>query len=197
MALDFSLIKQSTEYSISQIDKRISTECPYVFLLENFLDPLLIEKLYKYITTADNWVEQEDYHPGDYQNNRLKINWESDTVIEEAHVVFENLTDAINQIYKRNNKFVGINLWKDINGYQIPRHADNPDIDIAMQIYLNSEQGNLGTKFEYQDVTIETPYSQNCGYIMDNEGKIIHYFDSAIPPNYVRYSIYAIWTKIQ
>lgn len=195
MALDFALIDQSTRYSIDQLNKKIPTDCPYIFILSNFINPVLLEKLYRYALDSNDWCEQERYGSSLYEPNRFKINWKADSVIEEIHTVFENLTDTFNQVYKKNYKFSGINLWKDSSGYNITRHVDNPTIDLSIQIYLNDSNCDLGTKFEYANATIKTPYIKNFGYIMDNDGKIIHYFDSLIPPDYTRYSLYAIWSN--
>jgi hypothetical protein len=198
MALDFTLIEKATNYSIDQFNKRTLTDCPYIFILNEFLDPELLEKLYKFALTNNEWIMQKDYTKIEmYRNNRFKLNWESDTVVEETHIVLENLTEVFNQFYNKNNKFLGINLWKDITGFSLAKHIDNPDIDLSMQIYLNSSADDLGTKFTYQNITINTPYIKNHGYIMDNLGKVAHYFDAEIPLDYSRYSLYAIWTKIQ
>jgi hypothetical protein len=195
MAIDFTLIEQSTKYSIGQINEKIPTVCPYVFILPNFIDPTLLGKLYQYSLVSNNWCEQELYGSLLYATNRFKINWEADTVIEEVHTVFENLTDTLNQVYKKNYKFLGINLWKDSAGFHTIKHVDNPGIDLSIQIYLNDIECDLGTKFEYANTTIKTPYIKNFGYMMDNDGKITHYFDSVIPPDYTRYSLYAIWSN--
>ena len=195
MAIDFALIDQATQYSIDQLAQKISTQCPYISILPNFIDPALLEKLYNYALVSDCWSKQEKYGSSFYETNRFKINWEPDTVIEEVHTVFENLTDTFNQVYKKNYKFSGINLWKDSAGFHTIRHIDNPTIDLSIQIYLNDTDCDLGTKFEYANTTIKTPYLKNFGYIMNNDGKIIHYFDSEIPPEYTRYSLYAIWAN--
>lgn len=197
MALDFTLIEKATNYSIDQFNKKTLTDCPYIFTLNEFLYPELLEKLYKFLLSNNNWTGQEDYKNVGHRDSRFKLNWESDTVIEEAHVVLENLTEVFNQFYNKNNKFLGINLWKDVTGFSLTTHIDNPDIDLAMQIYLNNGTDDLGTKFTYQNIIINSPYIKNHGYIMDNLGKVVHYFDSKIPLDYARYSLYAIWTKIQ
>jgi hypothetical protein len=197
MPLDFTLIEKATNYSIDQFDKKTSTDCPYIFILHEFLDPELLEKLYKFALFNNNWSIQEDYKKIGYRDSRFKLNWASDTVIEETHIVLENLTQVLNQFYNKNNKFLGINLWKDVTGFSLSKHVDNPDIDLAMQIYLNNGSDDLGTTFTYQDTIVKTPYIENHGYIMDNLGKVLHYFDSTIPVDYTRYSLYAIWTKIQ
>lgn len=197
MALDFTLIEKATNYSIDQFNKKTLTDCPYIFTLNEFLYPELLEKLYKFLLSNNNWTVQEDYKNVGHRDSRFKLNWESDTVVEEAHIVLENLTEVFNQFYNKNNKFLGINLWKDITGFSLAKHIDNPDIDLSLQIYLNSSADDLGTKFTYQNITINTPYIKNHGYIMDNLGKVVHYFDSTIPSDYARYSLYAIWTKIQ
>ena len=39
--------------------------------------------------------------------------WLADTVIEEAHTMFENLTEVLNTKFNRTNTFLGISIWRD------------------------------------------------------------------------------------
>ena len=107
MPLDFDLIDRSTEYSTKQIQNLINTECPYLFFLDSFIDPELLEKLLNFISTEELiWLPETNQ---EYQN-RLKLNWVFDTVVEETHIVLENLTTELNLKFNRNNKFLGLSV---------------------------------------------------------------------------------------
>jgi hypothetical protein len=193
MPLNFDLIKQATAYSLERLNYRIPTPSSKLHFLESFIDPELSNKLLSFIQTDDIlWSPEKDQN---YQT-RGKLNWVFDSVIEEAHIVLENLTDKINELYQREVYFQGISVWRDIYPYTIETHRDNPEINIAVQIYLSGNGSELGTKFNYDNQVIQTPYTKDSGYIQDNtDDRTNHYFDSTIPPDHTRYSLYAIWGK--
>jgi len=190
MPLDFDLIERATDYSTQQLEKLQASDCPYVFLLSQFLYPKLINKFNQYVMEIDNdkWERTGSSH-------RKKLCWIPDTVYEEVHIVFSNLTKNLEEIFNRKNSFLGINIWKDTEGYQILKHIDMPKLDLSIQLYLNSADTNLATTFDYDNKIIQPEYKKNCGYLMDQRGKIIHYMNNLVPKNYVRYSVYAMWTS--
>jgi hypothetical protein len=192
MPLDFTLIDNSTVYSLDKLTSKTSTISPNLFLLDSFLHPQLLAKLNDYILNT-----KLDWHIDPYQatKNRLKINWVADTVIEEVHIVMENLTTALNQHFNRSNKFLGITIWKDQEGYTIERHRDRALIDLAIQIYLFGGTDDLGTKFEYNNTIISADYKENSGYLQDNQTGVVHYLDNPVPKDHIRYSLYVIWTR--
>lgn len=192
MGLDFSLIKTSTQNALDNLNKLQKTECPAVFLISNIISDSLLKKLIDYIHDTTLW--EIDIKNGVHYKNRLKLNWEAETVIEELHIVFESLTDVLNKRFNRNNQFLGITVWKDLENYTIAPHCDNRIIDISMQIYLTEGVPGLGTVFKYNDTLITANYQKNHGYIMDNRQYITHYLANSVPPGHVRYSVYAIWT---
>ena len=151
MSLDVKLIETSTEYSLDKLASRTSTECPYIFLLDDFLYPPLLEKLFNFVTTTELTWELVEYQE---QFNRHKISWLADSVIEETHIVIQNLTTDINLIVNKPQKFIGINIWKDMHPYTIKGHSDKELISSAMQIYLNSTNINLATQFSHYGTII-------------------------------------------
>jgi hypothetical protein len=171
---------------------KTTTVSPGLFLLESFLHPILLSKLNDYIINTDLAWQIEPYQA---TKNRLKINWVADTVIEEVHIVMKNLTAELNRQFNRSNKFLGITIWKDQEGYTIERHKDRALIDLAIQIYLFGGTEDLGTKFEYNNTIISADYKENSGYLQDNQLGIMHYLDTPVPKDHNRYSLYAIWTK--
>jgi hypothetical protein len=194
MTLKFNLIEKSTQYSIDNLKNIERTDCPYLFFLKSFINPELLDKLLKYISTEElSWVTETNQ---EYQN-RLKLNWVFDTVVEEVHIVLENLTVELNQKFNRNNKFIGLTVWKDQEGYTIGKHdKDNSIIDLAIQIYLTEGVADLGTKFEYNNKILGTKYQKNHGYLYDNNQGVPHYMNTPVPKNHVRYSLYAMWSKL-
>lgn len=190
MPLDFDLIQKSTEYSGKKLDYLENTDCPDLFLVNDFLHENILEKLKQFVYIVPNKKWQRV--PG--SQFRKKITWEPDTVYEEVFQVFLNLTPKINKLFKKNTVFLGLTIWKDETDYLIPVHIDHPKIDIALQIYINDSTVNLATKFIYNDKIIEPKYLTNCGYLLNQSAKIPHYMTIPVPENYTRYSIYAIWS---
>jgi len=193
MLLDFELIKQSTQYSLDKLKNIEKTDCPGLFFLSDFLYLPLIDKLVDFIDATDlDWQEQE----GQEYKNRLKVNWVPNSVIEETHIVIESLTGSLNKKFNRNNKFLGVSIWKDQEGYGIGKHTDNKIIDVAIQIYLTESAENLGTTFEYNNLTLQAQYQKNHGYLLDGSHQLPHYMNVPVPKEHVRYSLYAVWSKI-
>jgi len=191
--IDQDIIKLASAYSLTRLKSRCIIKPDSLYLLENFLDPALTSRVLNHLIKNNiDWQEE----PKQYGSNRKKINWEFNTPIEELYNTINSLTDSINQIFNRNNKFLGITIWKDEAGYKIPKHTDNPVIDIAMQIYLTADpEIDAGTTFIVDNKNIKIPYKQNVGYLMDNTANIEHYMTGDIPDNHVRYSLYAIWSQ--
>jgi hypothetical protein len=190
MSLDFNLINETTERLVTQIAQREQTACPDLFLVNDVFPESLLDKLTNYaVNKSDGWVSEVN------QKLRTKLNWESDSVIEELHISLENLTEQISDIFHRKEHFLGLSIWKDLPGYKIKKHTDNPEIDAAMQVYLLDGPQNLGTIFEFESTNISVPYRKNCGYLASNRPGIPHYLDIPVPDLYTRYSLYAIWSK--
>jgi hypothetical protein len=192
MPLDFTLIENSTAYSLDKLSNKTSTISPDLFLLDSFLYPPLLTKLNDYILNTEL-----EWHVDPYREikNRTKINWVFDSVIEEVHIVMKNLTTVLNQQFNRSDKFLGITIWKDQEGYTIDRHKDRVLIDLAIQIYLFGGTEDLGTKFEYDNTIISADYKENSGYLQDNQTGVVHYLDTPVPKDHIRYSLYAIWIR--
>lgn len=189
MPLDFKLIENNIDHSKSQLIKKTSTGCPYLYLLNDFFDRTMLDKILNYLKAYDKWGPSEPYYEG-----RQILNWEFDTVVEEIHISMESLTSEVNTLFNTNHsKFLGLNIWKDEYPFIIPKHTDNPIIGTSIQIYLNDCEENLATKFFYENETLNIPYISNSGYAMNNDFRIFHSMDSKIPLGFERYSLYAIW----
>ena len=190
--IDFELVEKATRFSLQQLETRVHTDCPKLFLLDSILHPELLTKLYDFISeySDDNWASEINQE----FKNRLKLNWVPESVIEETHMVIENLTDKINEIFNKQYKFLGITVWKDRYGYSISKHIDVDAIDVAMQVYLSPDSGqDYGTEFDYNNQTIIAKYKQNSGYLLGD--KIVHSMNKPVAAEDIRYSLYAIWQR--
>lgn len=195
MSLDFKLIEKSISYSINNLETS-KIICPGLLHVTNFLNSDLLLKLQTFIYDDNlTWGFQEHHDRPGYNYNRKKINWIPDSVIEETHIVLDSLTDYLNKRFDKKNKFLGLSIWKDVYSFSVPMHTDNPVIDLSIQVYLNSNNKNLGTKFHLPQTILQIPYKVNCGYLMDNNYKIMHSYDGFLDTNYYRYSLYALWTN--
>lgn len=191
MSLDFNLITQSVDYSKNRLSKKEITECPYLFLLSDFINPELLEKLLTFVAN-----DTEHWQTVLYQeiSVRRSITWVPETVIEETHIVMQELTDYLNTIFQKQTTFSGISILKDVHPYSIGMHTDNDMVGIAIQLYLTSGPRNLNTVFKYDSKIISANYQKNSGYIMNNTYKIGHGMLNPVPENHIRYSLYAVWT---
>ena len=193
MPLDQDLINKSTTYSRNCLSHLVPTCSPHLFLIDNFLHPEMLEKLINFVSIEDVKWELDTWKK---DLNRLKLDWVFDSVIEEVHIVLENLTRELNQKFNKTNKFIGLTIWKDLKGYTIAEHTDNEMIDMALQIYLTEHDTiDLSTHFKYAGQITHPIYKINSGYLEDNVIGIPHYMSTPVPIDHTRLSLYAIWSK--
>lgn len=195
MTIDTNLVNLSTVHSQHCLQKRSATPSTDLWFLQNFIYPELLQKLVGYVTTSTNL----NWHPlkGQEKKNRAEVNWEPESVIEEVHMVYDNLTLDLSLLFGRNLKFNGIAVWKDGPGYMFSCHQDADCINVAIQIYLVDGPRELHTKFYFQDQILESTYQKNYGYCMDNINKLPHGIETPVPENHVRYSLYASWDVVK
>lgn len=189
MPIDNQLINDSIVHAKQQLINANSTPCPYIFTVENLLYQPLLNKFLHYLESYDNWKKVDLPLVG-----RQILNWEFDTVVEEVHACMEAITSEVNNLLStKHDKFLGLNIWKDVYPYKIKPHTDNPVIGTSMQIYVNNCNANLATNFSYNGEDIALPYNTNSGYVMNNDFRIKHWMDTPVPKDFNRYSLYAIW----
>lgn len=192
--LDFNLIEKSVLHIQNVKPKEI---IPGLYQIEDFLFPPLLKKLLSFISSNDiPWVSVDDFARGIKSSPRKKINWLSDSVIEETHKVLESYTPFINRFLNKNNIFEGISIWKDTAGFRIRPHTDNPVFDVALQLFLSDNPGIKKATTFYKDNTVyQLDHVQNTGYIIDNRRKIVHSFTEKIPNDDIRFSLHSVWFK--
>ena len=191
--IDQDLIKSGSMHLKSMLAS-LSTDHNGLILIEDVFTDQIIEKLLKFCIAADDWEPQLTADNKTVVANREKISWRYDCIVEETHTILENVTPEISRLIKRDNLvFGGVNLWKDTEGYTIKRHTDNPVIQTSLQVYIQNLP-TLSTIFEYDGNLVHTNPNSNAGYISDNLIGIPHWLPNAVPAEFNRYSLHAIWT---
>ena len=193
MSLDFALIKDAIAHSAQRL-KTVEIVAPGLGWLDDFFEPQLLNKLLQRLNLPLNWQSETIEDGSAAYPNRLKINWEAESIIEEIHTVLSELTPEINRVFQTQYSFQNITIWKDFPGYSIGWHHDNPSIALALQIYLSSG-ADLGTEFVYENQSFQAKYQLNSGYIMNNNPGLQHSMTRPVPENHCRTSIYGIWIK--
>ena len=193
--IDQQLIEQTANSIIQSLNNKKSVNNS-LYILENVLPESACEKLWDYIQITDKWQSIED---GFYQQNRKKIVWDSDTIIEELHHAFEQVTAKINDTFKSEQiqNYIGIALWEDSENYSIDWHTDNPILSSAIQIYLfDTCPEECGTTFKIKDKDVALPFVHNTAYLADHiiENKLLHKTTKSTPLGIKRYSLYVSWS---
>ena len=189
--IDYQLIEKTQNQIICSLDKR-QPMSSQLYKMHNVLPDDTIKKLKEYI-------ENENAHWESYQPLRHKISWQADTVIEELHTAFENVTDKIQHIFesKQYQNFLGITVWKDFPEFEMNWHTDNSILSTALQLYLfDTCPPQCGTTFIIDNEHVDLPFLNNTGYILNQnlEQKIIHKPSCNVPDGINRYSLYASWS---
>jgi hypothetical protein len=195
--IDHTLISSATAHAKLAIknSKSITNDLK---LVTDILCPDIVIKLRQFIETVDEkeWitVKDQELFP------RRVLRWASDTVLEEVHTVMDNLTDTINVYFHTTDKvFIGLQVWRDCDGYEITAHRDNSIIDIAMQIYLFDHSEKYGTTFDLNQELVNIPFKHNTGYLLyqqkDNK-RLVHWSTNKLEGNLPRYSLYLIWGTV-
>lgn len=191
--IDQDLIKSGSMHLKSMLAS-LSTDHNGLILIEDVFTDQIIEKLLKFCIASDDWKPQLTADNKTVIANREKISWRYDCIVEETHTILENVTPEISRLIKRDNLvFGGVNLWKDTQGYTIKRHTDNPVIQTSLQVYIQNLP-TLSTIFEYDGNLVHTNPNSNAGYISDNLIGIPHWLPNAVPAEFNRYSLHAIWS---
>jgi len=191
--IDQDLIKSGSMHLKSMLAS-LSTDHNGLILIEDVFTDQIIEKLLKFCIASDDWKPQLTADNKTVIANREKISWRYDCIVEETHTILENVTPEISRLIKRDNLvFGGVNLWKDTQGYTIERHTDNTVIQASLQVYIQNLP-TLSTIFEYDGNLVHTNPNTNAGYISDNLIGIPHWLPNAVPAEFNRYSLHAIWS---
>jgi len=189
--LDIQQIKISTKHTQSVL-KHINN-IDGVHFVTGFFNRELLYRLLEYCQTTTSWQPIFDPDQKEIQY-RKKITWEEDTVVEVVYSVLQNVTPQLENIFNKQLKFNGLDLWKDTKGYTIKRHTDNPIFNVSLQIYINNLP-HLVTVFEHNGIHV-TDSNPGSGYIADNTkgARVPHWLNGIVPADFNRYSLHATWT---
>ena len=186
--LDTNLINKSILHTQKVISTHVCTHG--LVLLQDVLHNDLAEQLLDFANNNTKW---EDVEYNSYiVKHRKKISWATDGIIEVAHTVFESVTPEISTLLNKELIFMGVNLWKDTEGYSIGKHTDNPVLKATAQIYLQNSPG-LGTIFECNGKEITVNHNANAGYLADNTLEIPHWLNEEVPKDFERFSLHVVW----
>lgn len=197
--IDDLLIKNTTKH----LETLVLDSVPYdnhFKVLSDCLPRDVISKLHSYIFKSTNL----DWQVSEINSEvpRKKITWDSDTIIEELHCAFENITPTINKVFpkKMQHNFIGLSLWEDSEDYVMGWHVDNPILSANLQIYLFDKCPEYcGIKFSIDGNNVSIPYKHNTGYLLDQslENRYCHRISNPVPPNCKRYSLYVSWSHTE
>ena len=189
MTLNFHRIQANKHSAELSLNKKNSTNDLTLATLSNFFQQDFVDDLIKFLEEYQHWKKTNNLY-------RLQLTWESNTIIEEAHIIFEQLTNLVENFASRKLQFNGLCIWKDFENYAIPTHSDNPKIEVALQIYLKGPCAS-GTEFMINDTAFKLDFIANNGYIMDNCSRLLHKMTRPLKKDEIRYTVYASWRSAQ
>jgi hypothetical protein len=164
-----------------------------LFLIDNFfsqqLDAQLFDLFRRYSDTSPDWssIPNFEHNPG-----RMVYTGSTDDIDNHVRTTVLN---QLNAVLDKPVSYVGSSMWIDLPGYVIPPHYDLDAFEHAVQIYMTDPTRNfemMGTAFylDPKQLMFEIPYRRNSGYLIDTAQNILHGLHHAIPPGFLRYSVY-------
>ena len=188
--LDHELIESGTTHTLEVLNNFPNLENSMI-VVKKFFNNEILKQLLEFCESTDEWQDAYDT-AGQVIKNRKKISWKLDSILEVSHVILENITPQMSKIFNKDLKFNGVDLWKDMPGYTISKHTDNPEFNASLQIYIKNLP-YLSTVFEHNGITVTDPNPGN-GYLADNTVGIPHWLNGIVPENYERFSLHATWS---
>jgi hypothetical protein len=144
------------------------------------------EMLAKIMSTVEQETQWDLQEMQEHMPRRV-LPWKTNGILDDIYGYLDSLDYS-----KFGIKFANVRIWKDLPGYCISPHIDNPGVQASLQLYLNPGPKEIGTWFD----DVEIPYVQNSGYIMNNRLKLSHGMQHPVPENFTRYSLYALFTNV-
>jgi len=190
--IDQNLITKSVSTVTASLNnaKKINNQ---LLLINNVFPQPVFDKIKTILDYNVEWKSVQNQ-----LESRKMIDWIPESIIEELHIVGQQLTAQVCQCYNINDiYFQALQLWKDESTYVIKAHQDNPVIDVAMQIYLFNDKQSEGTTFIINDQEINCPFKQNTGYVLwkkSNKERILHRITNKITGS-DRITLYLTWSR--
>jgi hypothetical protein len=170
-----------------------------LYLLDNVLPNDVRAELKQWIDDPINDFYWQQIKFSNKTHERYTVNLIENCVIEDLYNIFPKITPQIQERLSlpKDCEFKGLSLWRDLAGYHMDGHTDNPVIYAAMQIYLfDTVDSECGTVFDVNSENTLVPFKPNTGYLLNNTvpPRLTHWIAMPVPPGQERVSIYAIWT---
>lgn len=187
--IDFPLVTVNQQSLRNSLSNKEDVGVNWAYRLTNVFSDSFVSKVIAEFNTNTNWKTLDLQAHMD----RKLIVWHSDSVVEEAHMVFESCQDDMSEMFKKKLTFSSVNFWQDGPTYTIRPHADTTTGKIAasIQVYIGESGPNSGTEL-HKDGAIfyKFPWQNNTGYVMNTVPESIH---SMTYPGFTRRSVYAIY----
>jgi len=189
--IDQNLIDISTDQAQQAVVDSALTPIPNLYLVNNVFNKKLVDKLRTYLTSNQaKWDRVK-------LPFRELITWDGDTVVEELHIVCNNITETVGtQYFGSRLNYLGIQIWRDTGKFKMDWHSDNELIKVALQVYLFDAPAEYGTTFKLDNREITIPYVHNTGYlaVTHEPPGIQHRPTTQADGTITRYSIYVVWS---
>jgi hypothetical protein len=194
--IDQSLINSGVSLLRAALDNAIPVAAD-LYQVNQILPDTAIAKLETYLKT--NIEQPWEYETSAYGQHRKKLAWHAETVIEELHEICNGVSAAVFDKFKlHNHRFLGITLWQDAPEYFLDWHTDNDTVSVSLQVYLFGNPLCPGTTFCIDDKEIAIGFQSNTGYLVYHRPnqQLVHKVSWPVPNNTIRYSLFAMWSKI-
>jgi hypothetical protein len=187
--IDFELVNSNIESLRRSLVLKNSVGVDWAYGLGQVFTDLFIDKVTAEFDTNTEWTTVDLQTTSD----RKLIAWKQDSVIEEAHMIFEACTQQVSELFQKDMTFSSVNFWQDGPAYSIAPHTDitSGRISASIQIYIGESGASSGTELYSNGVIFyKFPWKQNTGYIMNTVPASVH---GMMSPGYTRRSVYAIY----
>ena len=169
--------------SIIAIDDRTD-----LFAVKDLISDELMEKISKVELmdipfTAMEWQE-------DWARRKLHNWYTPNSIFEQIEEELNSQSETIGKAIGRTVKEITTIFWLDLPGFTVIPHIDNPEVDVAFQLYLK-DCDNIGTVFyniEEEEIEIRDD-AQRWHYVgprlADEFSSIRHTFDCVKNTGYI------------
>jgi hypothetical protein len=194
--IDQSLINSGVSSAQTALDNAIPVAAD-LYQVNQILPDTAIAKLETYLKT--NIEQPWEYETSVYGQHRKKLAWHAETVVEELHEICNGISASVfDKFNLHNHRFLGITLWQDSPEYFLDWHTDNDAVSASLQVYLFGNPLCPGTSFLIDDKELVIDFQSNTGYLVYHRPaqQLVHKVSWPVPSNTVRYSLFAMWSKI-
>jgi hypothetical protein len=170
------------------------------FIIEDFFEPKqyqsIVQLFEQYTAENPDWFEDPRYSHA--HQGRMVYCGKSTTLTQLQELAASpDVVTWVSQTVGQDLRYLDLDLWLDLPGYQVTPHYDTPSFEYAVQIYVpnpNHFFEMLGTCV-YIDTAVRSPlfeihYRPNRGYLIDRTDSVRHGVHHTIPAEFRRQSVY-------